>query len=355
MKSASMRVSGWGLALALAAFGCLDPTPDDGAACPGGRCPDAVTGDVNAPDAADTADAVSPDVAGHCPPAAPNAAEDSCAGDARCEYGTESCCGQTYPSLVCTCADGRWACHSTDACFKPACPDVVADPGAADLPGTDVGPDPCPQDYHAADQTPCAQEGRRCGSDCADSCNWCNFLLCEDGKWIWFEVEPDPDCADDGGQPPADAVPDVAAAPPFRVSDCGGFAAGTKGAVDYCAQGVLEWRREGDVLVVTERRVLLNCCGDRAATVTREGDTWVLAETDAPEGGDGRCRCMCVFDFEVTVPAFPDGVAPFRIVRWITDSGDGPVTTWEGDLIVGDTPGAIMVDPEPVGYGCATE
>lgn len=293
MKTASLRLSGWGLALALATAGCFDPMPDDGAACPGGRCPDAVTGDVNAPDAADTADA--------------------------------------------------------------ALPDVVADPGATDVPGTDIDPDPCPQDFHAADQTPCTQEGRRCGSDCADSCNWCNFLLCEGGKWIWFEVEPDPDCADNGGNPPADAVPDVAAAPAFRVSDCGGFAAGAKGTGDYCAQGLLEWRREGDALVVTERRGLLNCCGERAATVTREGGTWVLAETDAPEGGDGRCRCMCVFDFEVTVPAFPDGVAPFRIVRWITDSGDGPVTTWEGDILVGDAPGSVVVDPEPVGYGCATE
>lgn len=56
----------------------------------------------------------------------------SCTPGQTCTYGTETCCGQTYPSLVCTCNQaGEEVCHNTDACFRPSnsCPD--ADAGVA--------------------------------------------------------------------------------------------------------------------------------------------------------------------------------------------------------------------------------
>lgn len=40
----------------------------------------------------------------------------------QCTYGEECCCGQCYPSLVCTCSGGQYACLSTDACLRPGCP-----------------------------------------------------------------------------------------------------------------------------------------------------------------------------------------------------------------------------------------
>ncbi len=44
-----------------------------------------------------------------------------------CEYGEECCCGECYPSLVCTSTgDGDWACYNTDACMVPSCGDCEA-------------------------------------------------------------------------------------------------------------------------------------------------------------------------------------------------------------------------------------
>ena len=46
-----------------------------------------------------------------------------CSTDLRCTFGTETCCGQTFPSVVCSCQQGgtEFACHLTDACFNPQC------------------------------------------------------------------------------------------------------------------------------------------------------------------------------------------------------------------------------------------
>lgn len=63
---------------------------------------------------------------GTCPTHVPIG--ESCTGDLHCEYGTETCCGKTYPSTVCSCTGGSFACYATDACMLPpdACPEPVA-------------------------------------------------------------------------------------------------------------------------------------------------------------------------------------------------------------------------------------
>ena len=38
-----------------------------------------------------------------------------------CTEGTETCCGETFPSLECDCMGGSWMCRSTDACMVPIC------------------------------------------------------------------------------------------------------------------------------------------------------------------------------------------------------------------------------------------
>ena len=35
----------------------------------------------------------------------------------QCAYGSESCCGETLDSFICTCDGGIWACFNTDACL----------------------------------------------------------------------------------------------------------------------------------------------------------------------------------------------------------------------------------------------
>eukprot|EP00541_Cyclophora_tenuis_P012149 CAMPEP_0116557432 /NCGR_PEP_ID=MMETSP0397-20121206/9238_1 /TAXON_ID=216820 /ORGANISM="Cyclophora tenuis, Strain ECT3854" /LENGTH=197 /DNA_ID=CAMNT_0004082891 /DNA_START=60 /DNA_END=653 /DNA_ORIENTATION=+ len=55
-----------------------------------------------------------------CPEEAPNP-RDPCTGIVSCEYGEESCCGQTFTSYICDCFFGEFACLFTDACFSPDC------------------------------------------------------------------------------------------------------------------------------------------------------------------------------------------------------------------------------------------
>ena len=37
----------------------------------------------------------------------------------RCEYGSETCCGMTTPSVACTCSGGQFACFFLDRCRGP--------------------------------------------------------------------------------------------------------------------------------------------------------------------------------------------------------------------------------------------
>jgi hypothetical protein len=80
-----------------------------------------------------------------CPAEAPSSG--ACTGELTCEYGEESCCGETFPALVCFCSDGTWSCGSTDACLRPGCPDG----GAPDAGEPDAGA--------------CLREGQPCRSE----------------------------------------------------------------------------------------------------------------------------------------------------------------------------------------------
>jgi hypothetical protein len=48
----------------------------------------------------------------------------ACRGSLVCDYGSEICCGQIFPSLQCVCEGGRFECSNTHACLvDAACPD----------------------------------------------------------------------------------------------------------------------------------------------------------------------------------------------------------------------------------------
>lgn len=75
---------------------------------------------------------------GQCPAEAP--ISQACGVEGlRCEYGTECCCGQCYPSLVCECHGGLFGCYYTDACLIPGCPDVADAQDPGDSGGSDPG------------------------------------------------------------------------------------------------------------------------------------------------------------------------------------------------------------------------
>ena len=105
-------------------LGDTAPLPDIPGPLPDtGSVPDVVDQDSGAADTAVTPDAGHlPDAGGDACPASAPVGVGSCSGELHCEYGTETCCGVTHPSLVCQCSGGQWGCYNTDACFIPACP-----------------------------------------------------------------------------------------------------------------------------------------------------------------------------------------------------------------------------------------
>lgn len=140
------------------------------------------------------------------------------------------------------------------------------------------------------------------------------------------------------------------------VSDCGGFArttdaSGSGDAPAYCDAEVLHWSydRSTEKLSLTDSRIELNCCGLHDMTIERDGDVYVVTETDAPEMFDGmtaRCGCMCVFDFGLAAEGIAEEVIQLRLIRHVTDSG-APTVVFEGSIDLGQGSGFEIVDEVP--------
>ncbi len=144
----------------------------------------------------------------------------------------------------------------------------------------------------------------------------------------------------------------------FRVSTCGGFTTGRQNnpsySGDYCAAEVLDWTYDAKAgkLTLTDNRALLNCCGDHSVKVTKQGAGYVITETDAPEQGGGRCLCMCVFDFAVTIKSLKAGLIPITLVRDVTDDTTGPKTVFTGTLDLSKAAGAKVLSKKDVSPWC---
>ena len=68
-----------------------------------------------------------PEVEPGCPAEMPNPG-DICAFEGDCDYGIESCCGDTFPSIICSCVDGVTQCLHTDSCLGVGiggCPGIL--------------------------------------------------------------------------------------------------------------------------------------------------------------------------------------------------------------------------------------
>jgi hypothetical protein len=145
-----------------------------------------------------------------------------------------------------------------------------------------------------------------------------------------------------------------------RVSGCGGFEAGGEPLLgdpeesDYCAAEVLHWIYEpaGQTLKIADARILLNCCGDHSMSMDRDGDVYVFTEMDAPEGGYGRCLCMCVYDYTITVHGIPEELITIRIDRDVTDDQDPVETVFETQLDLTLGSGSQIIDETDVGDWC---
>jgi hypothetical protein len=145
-----------------------------------------------------------------------------------------------------------------------------------------------------------------------------------------------------------------------QISACGGFVGENPGAkipppdpTTYCNAERLLWNYDASTktLGLTNSRVLLNCCGDHSITVTKDGDTVVFTETDAPENGT-RCKCMCVYDYASDVSPIDQGILAFRLVRNVTDVQPAVTTVWEGTLDLAAGMGEVAVNTDDVGPWC---
>lgn len=141
------------------------------------------------------------------------------------------------------------------------------------------------------------------------------------------------------------------------VSECGGFpspmdSSGAGEPAGYCDAEVLHWSYDAvsEELVLTDNRIELNCCGVHDMTIEKQGDVYVVTETDTPEVFDGyeaRCGCMCVFDYSLTADPIAEDVIQVRIIRNVTDDNQGLQLVFEGELDLRDGSGSVVIDDTP--------
>jgi hypothetical protein len=157
----------------------------------------------------------------------------------------------------------------------------------------------------------------------------------------------------DGGTAPGPG-PDPEQAS-YRVSECGGFAEleRSEGA-GYCGANRLDWTYDAVAgkLTLADKRVLLNCCGDHSVKVKQENGTYVITEIDAPEQGGGRCLCMCVYDFEVTIAHAGGGPISIEIERDVTDDSEPAETVFSGQLDLSAGSGSEVLASTDVSLWC---
>ncbi|MBW2454936.1 MAG: hypothetical protein JRI68_10510 [Deltaproteobacteria bacterium] len=140
------------------------------------------------------------------------------------------------------------------------------------------------------------------------------------------------------------------------VSQCGGFDPQVveydqpdSGELGYCDAEVLHWSYEASSqqLIIVDSRMELNCCGEHSSTIVKDGDTYVVTQVDAPEGGMGRCDCECVFDFELQAEGIPAETIQLQVLRDVTDNGAGPQLVFEGSFDLTQVAGEEVIDPNP--------
>jgi len=154
---------------------------------------------------------------------------------------------------------------------------------------------------------------------------------------------------------PEEATPPTTLEQHYAVSECGGFADIRESlpAGDYCGAERLLWSYDAatETLELSDTRVSLNCCGDRAVELEVVDGNFVVTETDAP-GEEGRCYCTCVFDFSLTATGVAEGTIPLRIEREVTDGIAGAGVVWQGVVDLSAGSGEVEIDTGDVDGTC---
>ncbi|MCE7891527.1 MAG: hypothetical protein DYH12_17820, partial [Sorangiineae bacterium PRO1] len=154
--------------------------------------------------------------------------------------------------------------------------------------GSGGGSGTCPIDLWAAVGTACSEEGKYCGGEGCNPCEFCNVLYCSGGKWEQQESFPDPNCGDSGSKV------------------CGGLAGVLCADDEWCdlpdgcgypdAQGVCKPRPQGCTadcpgVCGCDGKFYCNACGANAAGADVSDDKSCMS-------GDGGVGTSCSSDTE---------------------------------------------------------
>jgi hypothetical protein len=142
-----------------------------------------------------------------------------------------------------------------------------------------------------------------------------------------------------------------------EISACGGFPQALSlvfaDPPAYCDAEVLYWEYAAatQTLTLTDSRVILNCCGEHGMTVDWRDGHYLLTETDAPQNL-GRCSCMCVYDYRVTVQGIPQAPFEFELWRRISDSPETSGRKFTGTLDLSQPSGFVIIDASSADPWC---
>jgi hypothetical protein len=182
----------------------------------------------------------------------------------------------------------------------------------------------------------CQEAGRECGT-WSDRCG---------GELICGDCEAGQTCS--AGRCVSSSV-----VYPVEISECNGFPRTNilmnvdPYNMNYCDAEVLYWTydAQAQTLNLTNNRVILNCCGDHSIGPEIEDRVYIITITDAPDEL-GRCACMCVFDFSITLPEIKDSDFEMRLLRHVTDETESPIEILATTLDLSQTSGAIVISEE---------
>jgi hypothetical protein len=126
-----------------------------------------------------------------------------------------------------------------------------------------------------------------------------------------------------------DACPPAPGGRLVKWSDCGGFAEGGGAGGASSREECLRWSFSSGVLSLRHEDLGLSCCVDVAATVSFDGGTIEIAESEDP-WPDGPCRCLCLYDADYEVTGLAPGPYLIRLtgslggLEAVIDLSEGP-------------------------------
>jgi hypothetical protein len=148
-----------------------------------------------------------------------------------------------------------------------------------------------------------------------------------------------------------------------RVSGCDGFDTMQSRFINQqeefydCRDERLLWQynEASQIVHFLNKDVWLNCCGEHSISISMDVETgkYTIVETDDPLDGDGRCSCMCFFDFAIDLnnPTTILDTIYVTLIRVIDGHED---IVWEGELILSNSEGDELIEGN-VGYSSCKE